>query len=325
MSLSGPTSLPRRTSRSRRKPGYQVLLVPQDGRPARTWSIPRAWVTTFALLLTVNVGLIAALFTIAGTRGAELHLRTMQLQALSERHETLVTTFGEQEEQLTVLALEAERLALRVQELESLGAEIWRLLGYDGDLPIDESFAELGRGGPDDGIDDDLAAAALATVTTLSRELPARFQELENLRETVLARNHRLAHTPSAWPSSGRVSSEFGTRRHPVSGTVQLHRGIDIAAPAGTPVTATAAGTVVFAGDRGGFGLTIVIDHGYGLQTLYAHNSQLYVKEGDVVERGDRIAAIGSTGLSTGPHVHYEVHLNGEPVNPRSFLPTRNP
>lgn len=317
--------LPRSHTPRRRRSGYHVLVLPEDGRPARTWSVPPALVAGAVLLLVANVVLITTLFSISGTRGMELRLRTAQLAALTERHETLLATAQEQEEQLTVLALEAEQLAVRVQELESLGAEIWQLLGYEGDLPLDETFSELGRGGPDSGMTDDLAAAALATVTMLADELPMRFQELETLRESVLARNHRLAHTPSVWPASGRVSSEYGSRRHPITGNVQLHAGIDIAAPTGTPVHATAAGTVAFAGERGGYGLTVVIDHGYGVQTLYAHNSRLYVSSGDVVERGQHIAAVGSTGLSTGPHVHYEVHVNGQAINPRSYLPTRNP
>lgn len=318
-------SLPRSKPTNRHRSGYDVLAVPRDGSTVRRWTVPQAALSFAGALLTANVVLIVALFSLSSSRGMELQLQRTQLRSLAERHEALLAAAAEQEEQLTILALEAERLAIRVQELESLGAEIWQLLGHDGDPPVDLSFAELGRGGPDDGFGDDLAAAALATVDMLARELPMRFQELEILRENILARNHRLAHTPSIWPASGRVSSEYGTRRHPVSGTVQLHRGIDVAAPAGTPVYATAAGTVVFAGHRGGYGLTVVIDHGYGLQTLYAHNSRLYVTVGDVVERGDRIAAVGSTGLSTGPHVHYEVLVNGEAVNPRAYLPTRNP
>lgn len=277
------------------------------------------------LLLAANIVLIAALFFISGSRGVELDLRTMELAELTDAHAELTATAAEQEEQLTMLAVEAERLATRLQELESLSAEIWQLLGQEGEPAFDLSLAELGRGGPDDDFGDDLAAAALATVQMLADELPARFQELETLRATVVARNHRLAHTPSIWPASGRVSSEYGTRRHPITGNVQVHRGIDVAAPVGTPVYATAAGKVVFAGDRGGYGLTVVIDHGYGLQTLYAHNSRLLVSVGDVVERGHKIAEVGSTGLSTGPHVHYEVHLNGEAVNPRTYLPGRTP
>lgn len=316
--------LPKRRTRRPRRQGYDVLVAARGGGPVQRWAVPQWLLTAAAALLAANVFFIVGLLSLSGARGMELALHKAQLQSLAQRHQALLEAAAEQEAQLVALALEAERLAQRVQELESLGEEIWRLLGYEGP-PGGVSTADLGRGGPDDAFDGDVVSAALATVHTLARELPARFQELETLRETVLAYNHRMAHTPSIWPASGRVSSEYGMRRHPISGQLQLHQGIDIAAPTGTPVHATAAGRVVFAGSRGGYGLTVVIDHGYGLQTLYAHNSRLYVAEGDVVERGDVIAAVGSTGLSTGPHVHYEVHRNGEAVNPRAYLPTRNP
>lgn len=309
----------------RRRLGYHVLLVPDDGRPARSWAVSPALVRGAVVLLIANVALIVSLFIVSGWRGQLLNRRTAELLQLQQEHAALQTLTTQQEEQLLLLATEAEELAARLNELESLSVEIWELLGYEEPPPIDGNVAELGRGGPDDGFEDDLAAATLATVQILSNELSARFQEFEELRKSVIARNHRLAHTPSIWPASGSVSSEYGTRRHPITGKVQLHRGIDIAAPVGTPVYATADGTVVFAGERGGYGLTVVIDHGYGMQTLYAHNSRLFVKAGDAVRRGQQIAAMGSSGLSTGPHVHYEVLVNGEAVNPRQFLPGRTP
>lgn len=118
------------------------------------------------------------------------------------------------------------------------------------------------------------------------------------------------------WPVEGRVTSYFGTRVHPVYGDVRRHNGIDIAVPQGTPVRASADGLVRFAGWQGGFGLLVVIDHGGGIMTFYGHNSELRVKAGDKVSQGDVIALAGSTGLSTGPHVHFEIRLNGEPKDP---------
>lgn len=307
-----------------RRSGYHLLVVPEDGRPARTWAVSPRHIGVAIALLVANLAVMGALLAVADIRGAELGRRTEELLRLQEEHAALAAVAAQQEDQLLVLALEAEELALRLQELESMSREIWQLLGYEDAPEPGGAAAELGRGGPDDG-PQDVAAATLATVQMLVQELPARFQDLEALRAGVLARNHRIAHTPSIWPALGTVSSEFGTRRHPITGTVQLHAGIDIAAPTGTPVHATANGSVVFAGERGGYGLAVVIDHGYGIQTLYAHNSRLLVKAGDVVERGQPIALVGSTGLSTGPHVHYEVHVNGEPVNPRAYLPSRTP
>jgi murein DD-endopeptidase MepM/ murein hydrolase activator NlpD len=124
-----------------------------------------------------------------------------------------------------------------------------------------------------------------------------------------------------SWPVANPVvTSEFGYRTHPIYGTRRLHAGIDIAANTGTPVMAAAAGTVITAGWMSGYGYTVVIDHGGALATLYAHNSALSVSPGQQVARGQRIASAGSTGNSTGPHVHFEVRVKGEPVNPRNYL-----
>ena len=118
------------------------------------------------------------------------------------------------------------------------------------------------------------------------------------------------------WPVLGRLSSSYGWRRHPVLRTNKSHHGQDIAVPKGTPVLAVDSGIVRIAGWQGGYGYLVAIDHGKGLSTFYGHNSVLLVKEGDVVIKAQRIALSGSTGLSTGPHVHFEVRINGEPVKP---------
>ncbi len=116
-----------------------------------------------------------------------------------------------------------------------------------------------------------------------------------------------------------RVSSEFGMRTHPILGTSRLHAGMDFSAPGGTPILAAAPGTVVLAGPRGGYGNTVIVDHGHNLTTLYAHQSRTGVVPGDRVEGGQVIGYVGSTGMSTGPHLHFETRLRGEPTNPRHF------
>ncbi|MGB3292377.1 MAG: peptidoglycan DD-metalloendopeptidase family protein [Phormidesmis sp.] len=121
-------------------------------------------------------------------------------------------------------------------------------------------------------------------------------------------------------PSIGPITSQFGMRFHPVLGYSRFHAGTDFGAAHGSPIVAAEAGVVIFAGWYGGYGNAVIIDHGGGLTTLYGHASRLTVREGDAVRKGDAIAAVGTTGLSTGPHLHFEVRSNGAPVNPMAYL-----
>lgn len=124
------------------------------------------------------------------------------------------------------------------------------------------------------------------------------------------------------WPIDGssRISSSFGRRYHPVLKKSKMHTGIDIAASTGTDIVAPHSGTIIFAGWYGGYGKAIIIDHGSGKSTLYGHTSKLFVSEGQEVKEGQKIAEVGSTGLSTGPHLHFEVRENGSPVNPMKYV-----
>ncbi|BAZ38246.1 peptidase M23B [Calothrix sp. NIES-4101] len=122
------------------------------------------------------------------------------------------------------------------------------------------------------------------------------------------------------FPSDAPISSPFGWRTHPVLGYRRLHTGIDFAGAYGSPIRAADSGTVIFAGWYGGYGNAVIISHGKNIATLYGHSSRLYVSEGQSVQRGQQIAAVGSTGLSTGPHLHFEVRRNGTPIDPSGFL-----
>jgi murein DD-endopeptidase MepM/ murein hydrolase activator NlpD len=126
--------------------------------------------------------------------------------------------------------------------------------------------------------------------------------------------------TPYGWPCEGKISSVYGFRVHPILGTRDFHSGIDVANVTFTPIICTADGRVVFSGKRSGYGNVLVIDHGCGYRTVYAHLAKNLVKVGENVTRGQLIAKMGSTGSSTGPHLHYEVHFKGKTVNPKPYL-----
>ena len=140
-----------------------------------------------------------------------------------------------------------------------------------------------------------------------------------------LANKHNASKaTPCMWPASGRITSYFGYRLPPMRFASERHTGIDIANKPGTPVRATADGVVRFAGWASGYGLSMVVDHGFSYSTLYGHLSELAVKEGDPVRRGQLVGRMGSTGTSTGPHLHYEVWVDEVPKNPVKYLENRN-
>ncbi|MCK8817395.1 peptidoglycan DD-metalloendopeptidase family protein [Natroniella sulfidigena] len=146
------------------------------------------------------------------------------------------------------------------------------------------------------------------TIPKLMINLPETSENVESVERDFI------------WPVEGRITSGFAWRVNPISNQRQFHNGIDIAVPEGTPVKATRAGEVLSSGWIRGYGKTVTIDHGNGVVTLYAHNSQLSVRSGQRVEQGEVIARAGSTGQSTGPHVHFEIRIDGDPANPKDYL-----
>jgi len=166
---------------------------------------------------------------------------------------------------------------------------------------------------------------------SLIREMHEQTQQLETASiaqkegfESVykFLEDHRnlLASTPAIRPVQGWTTSGFGYRISPFTGLREFHKGLDIATRKGTPIIATADGTVTYIGKKGLLGKTIVVDHGHGMVTRYAHIDKALKKRGDKVKRGDIIARVGTTGRTTGPHVHYEVHLNGIQTNPKKYI-----
>jgi murein DD-endopeptidase MepM/ murein hydrolase activator NlpD len=162
-------------------------------------------------------------------------------------------------------------------------------------------------------------AAAEEQLVKDSEDLSALIQErlAEQARQNKTA---PLSTGAMGFPAGGSITSSFGYRVHPLLGYGRFHAGIDFGAEYGSPIWAAKAGIVLYAGWYGGYGQTVIVDHGGSITTLYGHASELYVSEGETVERGQIIAAIGSTGLSTGPHLHFEVRSSGEPTDPMNYL-----
>lgn len=176
-------------------------------------------------------------------------------------------------------------------------------------------------------------AGQLGDLKRKQRNIEAELDELDRESAAIAsrirayqARQSSGARVPTRGPGgfirpvNGRITSGFGMRFHPILRRRRMHAGVDFGAPTGTPIRAVANGVVISAGYSGGYGNTVVIDHGGGVSTLYAHCSRIFVSSGAAVRQGQVIASVGSTGLSTGPHLHFEVRINGQPVNPMSRL-----
>lgn len=179
-----------------------------------------------------------------------------------------------------------------------------------------EAHAELDR-------QRDLLSRVEREIAEYESEMALAEEELAALEREIRERQSDAGSTPSrlAWPVNASVSSPFGFRIHPILGTRRLHAGIDLRAGYGTLVKAAGSGKVILAAAYGGYGNTVVIDHGGGLTTLYAHQSSLAVAVGHRVESGEVIGRVGSSGLSTGAHLHFETRIDGRPVDPMQFLP----
>ena len=230
------------------------------------------------------------------------------------------------------LSDEFDKMKGSVDYLQEKDAAVHRvILGID---PIDEAMWESGVGGYDKYANitnyknsGELIKATLTKADKLKRKIELQNRSLDTLQRIAVAKEDRLASIPSIKPvRKDKLKrnmyhlSGFGIRVHPVHKVKKLHRGIDFTAPKGTPIQATGNGKVVVVkNQRNGFGKHVKIDHGYGYVTVYAHMSQIDVKVGEEVTKGQLIGLVGNTGLSTAPHCHYEVHYNGKAIDPLDF------
>lgn len=187
------------------------------------------------------------------------------------------------------------------------------LPGTGGSVYTDEISSLLSK-------DDDIANS-LKTIESLTRKFELEKKEYERITERLKENSVFYESIPAIIPTNGGYSIEgFGMRMHPILKVMKMHEGLDILTDIGSPVFAPGNGKIVYVGPRGGYGFTVEIEHGFGYKTVYAHLSKSLVKEGQSVKRGERIALTGNSGLSTGPHLHYEVHYNGVPQDPINFF-----
>ena len=225
------------------------------------------------------------------------------------------------QEKVNALALRVGQMNANVIRVNALGKRLTHMAKLnDGEFDFSNPPA---LGGADSGADGQPAQIPnlTAMVDDLQTQLSSREQQLGVLENLILNRELNKQVYPEGRPvEEGFISSYFGRRADPFTGYSAEHKGLDFAGPEGTKVISVAAGLVTYAGERTGYGQMIEINHGNGLATRYCHNEQLMVKQGDMVRKGQEVALMGSTGRSTGPHLHFEVLKNGTQVDPLRFI-----
>lgn len=275
-------------------------------------------------LATLLMGQFAAIAGY-GVQTAKVIWLTASLRSLQTTKEQLVQERQLQEEKFLSLAQKASELERKLESLDQIRAEMVRYLRGKGTTVGTRASAgplvqgKGGQGGPSDA-PLDVEAWTVKELSELDGQMIRMKVRFEDLQPELVSLNDRLKHTPRGWPVRGYITSSFGPRRHPVTNSIQLHLGVDIAASLGAQVVATADGRVTYAGWSAGYGNLVIIDQGYGIKTVYGHNSRILVKAGQRVQRNQVIALVGNSGLSTGPHLHYEVRMNDRAVDPVQYL-----
>ena len=270
-------------------------------------------------LASVGILLAAGLLLGFGGRSAAGMGQVSLLQAKADKQQAELEQVrrGAQQE-VNAMAARLGELQAQANRLNALGERLTRVGQLqDGEFDFDKP---VGVGGNDQTFDME-PRALNAGVTQLERQFAASGKQLSVLEALLFNRELDKNATPSRMPiANSYITSGFGGRADPLGGGSQYHRGIDFEADVGDPVLSVADGVVSFAGVKSGYGNVVDVDHGNGYVTRYAHNSRLVVRVGDLVRVGQEIAKAGSTGRSTGAHVHFEVWENGNVVNPRKFL-----
>ena len=285
---------------------YEKLVTPLRVKLLRFFGFIAAALVTALILVSIAFRFIPS---------PEAKLASAQYQNMKENYD--------------VLNNKVQALQQEMASLENRDNQVYRSIFEANPLP-DSARAKLTEQKKEvetvEAMNEDKLGNELAkTLNNLSARVAYQFDSYNDIEKLIKNQGEKLASIPAIQPVSNRdldrIASGFGMRIDPVYGTPKMHKGLDFTAPQGTPIYATGNGTVTEASfSAGGFGNHVIINHGYGYETLYGHMVRMKVREGQKVKRGELIGWVGSTGKSTGPHCHYEVHVNGQEVDPVYFF-----
>ena len=289
-----------------------MIIIPQSQETPLRFSVSKTTLRVAALLVVLFVVVSAGIAALYGTKQADYN----KLEAIKEDSLRKDQTIELLDQQIKAIEQQQERLL-------SKQADIKKMMGVQEDVPVTTESSGGGKGGSGPTRD------ALVTgedsylmAQQIKNQLDLQEKELDELLAKVNNDKAYFRSLPNQWPTSGEISSYYGWRKSPFGGRSEIfHDGIDIANDSGTEVCAAADGQVVFAGWQPVYGRTILIEHGHGFTTKYAHNSALLVEEGDRVKKGQVIARMGTTGRSTGPHLHFSIMKWDQTLDPLIYLP----
>jgi septal ring factor EnvC (AmiA/AmiB activator) len=299
------------------------FVLSTSGAPVRQITISKLLI--YCIFLLIAAGGVLVSYGIRDYR--ELKTNAFNTQEFQKTIHNQKEILGIQRQQIQTFAEEINLLKDKLLALNSFETQI-RVIANLEHPDTQGGLFGIGGSSPED-LDPKLKLTEKHT--SLIREMHEQMKQLNNASliqqkgfESLLdeLKEHKtlLASTPAIRPANGLITSVFGRRESPFTGSAEFHNGLDIAARPGTPVKATADGKIIFADTKGPMGKVLIIDHGYGVNTRYGHLQEFLKNVGDTVKRGEEIALLGNTGRSTGPHVHYEVSLNGVPVNPQNYI-----
>jgi len=292
-----------------------LMIVPGRAGSIRRFHVPRIWIqrATYAgiasavLLLALSVDYVRVRVSLAELERlrSETTAQREELRAYAEKMEIISTRLGKIDGFERKLRVITNLDPADPLPLPGIG-------GTDGQLLDADDVSWLSRAKRHEIIRDGLETLADAADT--------QEQSLQHLITHLEDQAVRLVHTPSIAPTHGWITSSFGYRASPYTGGRELHKGLDIAGRTGTPIFAAADGEVIYATQKRSLGNAVKMRHGYGIESVYGHMQEVLVKSGETVKRGQQIGLMGSTGRSTGPHLHYAVLVNGKAVNPRNYI-----
>lgn len=268
----------------------------------------------FLTLFFSGIGIFYGYHFLIKPKSAEQARLAYELEQMELQYNVLNKKFNQTKKVLADLEERDENIYRSFFELDPIDGEV-RKAGYGG-VDRYSKFSSMPYG--------DLVKETSKNLDVLNKQLVVQSKSLDEIVTAAKKKEEMLRHIPAIQPIAKkdlkRLASGFGMRLHPILKIGKMHWGLDFSAPTGTPIYATGDATVKHAGTMGGYGNVVVLDHGYGYETVYAHMSKIKATEGAKVKRGEVIGFVGTSGLSSGAHLHYEVHKNGEKINPIQFI-----